>query len=213
MTCTVTIAPGRNFWTFARTDRDGATEEDVRQSAVALMWRLLGDGTPYELLPIPSAPGVTGAVIGAARPVVISAVRGSQFPALQEGQLVGRAQDCPELQLVKASKPWFVYVGFDWRSGATTIPWPALEVSALGLRSWGPGDQLDWLLFEARHAGAGGEDTTWATEWAKKAQEVAGEAADLAASAAKSILLPIAGVGFALTVVAAGYIAWSMRRG
>lgn len=191
--CDVKVVSGRNMWLLARTDRDGASEEDVLQSAVAFLQTVIGEqAKPYELIQIPDGrTDVATAVIGNARPVVVTAKRGPKGglppgPPLQ-GVLQSRQQDCDEIYTVKATRPWWVKVGFDWRASDRTIPWPRLRVNAIGLRDRETQFDNDWLLVEYRYAGETGEDISWGDAMIKEAGETLKEGVENVAKAATSL--------------------------
>lgn len=217
MNCKVPIVAGRNAWLLARTDRDGASEAEVLQSAQAFLAGVLGEPlSPHELISLPdSTDTVSVSVLGKARPVVITAERGqrdgihrgSELP----GVLLGRAQSvCDPLPLVNATRPWWVRVGFDWRGSDEWRPWPMLRVSPLGFRTRGEPDQNDWLLIEARDMGQapeGSEDPSWMAEQVKGVGDMASKAvAPLLKYGTR--LLWIVGGG-----VLAGAIVWAVVNG
>ena len=216
MTCKITIFPGRNAWLLARTDRDGASEAEVLQSAVAFMSAFLGDPLkPYEVLQLPDGRGdVATASMGSARPVVISAERGGpvhEGRALP-GQLIARQQNCDKIFTIAASKPWWVRVGFDWRGGQETIDWPRLRVNALGMRDRSSDHQNDWLLVEARYMGPEmGADESWSEGMINAAGDQLSNAAVALGEPIKSAMMWVAGL--AAVAVVGGVLLYSYQKG
>lgn len=199
----VTIKPGRNAWLFARTDRDAVDRSEAIQTGGALLKRVLGNASPlgsrsiFEVVQSPKGPSDVGRfVIGAARPVLVTATQDDR-PFLPVGDLAGRAEDCKAIRAIKAERPWWVSVEFDWRGPDTVIDWPHRAVNALGFETDEP-LALDWLLIEARHIGAAVEpDTSLGGEVAEAGGEVVKAAADAALGAGKLVLF---GAGAALAL-------------
>lgn len=207
MNCELTIHSGRNTWLLARTDRDGATEEEVLQSAVAFMHEVIGDPLkPYETIQLPDGrDDVATAIVGNARPMVLSAYRGDKSGIYDgrplPGGTVRRAQDCAEDYRVRATRPWWVRVAFDWRASDKVIRWPALEVNWWGYRSRGANPEADWILAEARYVGPEmADDRTWGGEMLKGASEAAEQAAVMLAKVGTGVFWAASG----LVAVAAG---------
>lgn len=209
--CKVPVMAGRNAWLIVRTDRDGASESEVLQSAVAFLQQVLGEPlSPFEVVTLPgSTDQVAYASLGKARPVVVTAERGDKSGfhngAALPGQLMGRGQDCDPLPHVKATRPWWVRVGFDWRGSDEWRDWPMLRVSGIGMRSWGEPEGNDWLLVEARFVGPEtGEDVQWL---AQQVQGVKGIASDAVAPLLKlgsTVVWVVAGAAAAAAAVMIG---------
>lgn len=190
--------------------------DDLIATCGAFLSRVLGraslaGGDPTDLIRSPNPPD--GALaswhIGAARPVVLYSV-GSKWPVeFEQGKRVGRAAYCGWYRNVIATRPRFLVVGFDWRGPKTWIPWPALHVSALGIRSRDTRrTDLDWLLIESWHRGpALLPDSSTAREYFEEAQEKARRAArsiSRIASAGQRAALVAVGAGTVL-LLAWGY--------
>lgn len=218
MTCQLQVRTGRNVWLLARTDRDGATETEVLQTAVSFVHGVL-EGGLVEHLQVPDGrPDVATAVIGAARPVVITAVRGGRdgiYRGPLPGELTARAQNCPgELMQVRATRPWFLRVGFDWRGADTTIDWPRLQVSWVGTRHRKEVTENDWLLVEARFAGDSpeGTDQSWVDAVVNGTGDRVADAVVPLAEAYKKVLLPVLlGVGAVVVVGGTAYIVSQLK--
>lgn len=158
----VTIRHGRNAWLLVRTDRDAPTPEDAVQTAGAFLNKVLqpasppADRNPLQVLQSPLENGGPFAgrfVIGAARPVVVRAfqVRDVLSPPQPAGA-TERHTDCARPLAVRAKKPWFVLVGFDWRAPDVRVSWPKRAVNFIGI----PRDtdlENDWLLLTAAYQG------------------------------------------------------------
>jgi hypothetical protein len=195
--------PGRNAWLLARTDRDSVTAAEAIQTGGAVLKRFLGNASPlgsrsiFEVVQSPKGPSDVGRfVIGAARPVLVTASQGDR-PFLETGDLVGRVEECAAVRSVAATNPWWVVVNFDWRGPETKIAWPHRAVNALGFESDDPFAR-DWLLLEARHIGAAVEpDTTLGGEVAAEAGEAVEKVAAAALGVGKVVLF---GAGAALVL-------------
>lgn len=143
----IELRQGRNLWRLMRTDRDGASEEQVIETvgpAVSKMIREAGmqDG-PWEILRTDSG-GNPKWRIGNARPVELVGLAryepenpaGPQL-ALPEGaqRIAERLQyPGPTLPTVAGKRPWWVLVDVWWRGPDTTIYWPGFRVNWLGNR-------------------------------------------------------------------------------
>lgn len=145
------IRTGRNVWIWARTDHDGASSDDCVRSGASVMSRLLPDVVPG-VVPPPSPKGPPGGsryVLGAARPLDVSAAR--KRPPVPPGQ-TWAAKDAGTFR-VAAQNPWFVTVDFDWRAPTFVLTeWPRRKVNILGFAVDDPLN-LDWLLMTATHTG------------------------------------------------------------
>lgn len=169
------VLRGHNRWVLARTDRDGADPEDVRETAGAFMSKALSSAQPLaqrSLLEFLSPPwqDATRFVVGAARPVIVQAhqpksVDESLRLSTPSGRLLGVYTACPTMRTVEAQVPWLVFVDFDWRAPDAVIPWPRRKVNAIGI----PQDvdlELDWLLLAAAFEGeAKFDDTSHSELW------------------------------------------------
>lgn len=188
---------GRNRWVLARTDRDAADEQEAVETAGAYLSRVLGYASPSNTRSVFERVSVVGDVsryvIGAACPVLISAMQPSGFGELAErlqfdGRLLGLYTQCDTFRTVKAQRPWVVSVEFDWRAPDTAIPWPRRSVNSLGIPSEDGDHELDWLLLGAWFAGDVQEPTcgTWWSQSVDEVKEQVGEAV----SAVKQAVVP-----------------------
>ena len=166
MTEHIPIAYGENVWRLLRTDRDGATREEVLQMVGPAMHFMLheageqfADLDPWQIV---VQTGPDGAEmpewrIGAARPIVaVEAQRGAMppFPMPEAARVLwSRAQYTgPGLPGVKFKKePWWILVRFWWRQDEAEITVPGYRVNAIGWHESDPEDlqQADWVLDKA----------------------------------------------------------------
>lgn len=158
----VPIRQGVNRWVLARTDRDGARAEEVRETAGAFLSRVLGPASPLHTRSIFERIGVPGTgsaefVIGSARPVLIDAEQpvtlSGQWARMIPlgGEVIAQWLECPVLRTVRAQRPWIVAVDFDWRAQDTVVDWPRRRVEyGVGIQD---DHQLDWLLLGAIYQG------------------------------------------------------------
>lgn len=212
------VRPGRNVWLLVRTDRDAASKDEAVQSAGAFLSRVLGRASPQgwdqtQFLQAPEPPGDALAefYMGAARPVLVLSA-GQQWPGMEwheGGTRLGRSIECKGTRLVKADRPWYLVVAFDWRGPDTWIPWPASFVNFIGVRASDTRrTDLDWLVNEAYYEGeAQAPDSSLGAEIVdfgeKKLQELGNEAKQLAEATGKRLLI-VAAVA-AVLLVAYGY--------
>lgn len=191
----------------ARTDRDGATAEQVVDTAGAFLARELGGASPLQLRNFTEhlstrQDGHQGRfIIGAARPVTITASRptgptGFELLAPRTGTVLANRAHCDVLRTVNAQQPWIVTAQFDWRAPSTRVDWPRRKVNfgAFPTRS---DHDLDWLLLGAAYLGRAKQpDTEWwsevTDEWLTDFQRAAARAKEAAAAEAQRIVVPIA---------------------
>lgn len=179
--CKLTIPRGANRWVIARTDRDGATRDEVITTAGAFLGRILSNASPPgQRSPFDKLPGFDDRfIVGAARPIDIidaeqpnSSAEAAQL-ARPGGELLARFTDCAVIRTVAAERPWIVIADFDWRAPSTEVPWPRRRVSDLGIPSAADND-LDWLVLSASFLGrAQNPDTTIGDELADDIGRVA----------------------------------------
>lgn len=150
-----TLGPGHHLWIWARTDRDAPTPDGVLDSAAALMARILDQrpgimpGSSGALLSERRPDGVQRYALGAARPVDVSRLdqRPPPLPAATAIRVSAEDQDRPFA--VKATRPIFVAVDFDWRGPVLQLAeWPRRKVNVFGFPVDDP-MSLDWLLLDA----------------------------------------------------------------
>lgn len=147
----VRVRPGPNSWLVQRTDRDAADAGDAIASLGSFLNRVLQFPSPAGLRGIFQVlhTSATGGrfVIGAARPIVVHPT--AERPAVPEGLEVDcRSDDTSLLRRVRAIRPWFLAVTFEWHGGLVQLPWPQHFASVLGSEASSDLD-LDWLLLES----------------------------------------------------------------
>lgn len=150
----VTIKHGPNSWLVQRTDRDEADRAAVIESAGAFLNRVLNNASPagyrgvFQLLS--ASPTGGRFVIGAARPILVT-VNDSR-PTRPDGlQVTGASTDGGLPRIVRARKPWFLQIIFEWHGGTVKLPWPQHFGAVLG-SELASETELDWLLLESLEA-------------------------------------------------------------
>jgi len=142
------LVPGPQAWRLLRTDKDGASEAQVRNTlgpALAKMLQEANDSAePWETIKT-----LEGYRIGAARPIRVLSV-GRQAEPLPEGPTLANRQDGVGnvVPTVAGSKPWFVNLDLWWRANATNIAYPGLRRDWLGRKVYGL-NGADWTLDKA----------------------------------------------------------------
>lgn len=147
----VRIRVGQNSWLVQRTDRDAADASDAVESLGAALNRWLNQASPAGLRGVFSTlhASSTGGrfVIGAARPILCQVHR--DRPPPPEGLVIdGKNEHSPLPRRVRALRPWYLSLTFDWKGGPISIPWPHHFASVLGSTCSSDLD-LDWLLLES----------------------------------------------------------------
>lgn len=151
----VRIKPGSNAWLIQRTDRDEAERSQVIESAGHFLNRFLNNASPAGLRGIFQTLHVSAIggrfVIGAARPILVTA--NDQRPTRPDGLRVAGSSSIPGglPRRVRALKPWFVSVVFEWHGGEVKLPWPQHAAHVLGSELVSD-LELDWLLLEQLEA-------------------------------------------------------------
>ena len=145
------VIQGEQYWRLIRTDRDGASREEILRMVGPFMAFALSEvstGGPQEKV---IKTGDLEWRIDKARP--IQALDASQeLLALPEGTTLGdrKSIDPKIIPTVRATKAWYVTVRFWWRGSSTEVTYPRQQVSAVGIATAGPlGAQSDWLLDRA----------------------------------------------------------------
>ena len=213
------VLRGHNRWIVARTDRDGVDREDAQRTTGAFLARILGPASPpgtrsiFEVLSVTN--DSTRFVIGAARPVDVSAVQ-PQNPSQANDLLLPGTSDtlislepnCPVRRTIRAQVPWFVDVQFDWRAPDVRIPWPRRAVSDAGLGDNEANNGLDFLLLAAYFGGDAREsDTDILDEMSQEARDAAKRALrGVSPVLLASLLGAAAGAGLL------GYALWRFRK-
>jgi hypothetical protein len=144
------LAIGENAWLLTRTDRDEAERSTVIESAGAFLNRCLNQASPAGFRGVFQTlhTNPTGGrfVIGAARPILVTAVR--TRPPTPEGLRIQNSVEKGQFaRRVRAKEPWFLSVIFTWHGAATAIPWPQHFGSVLG-SELASDTELDWLVLE-----------------------------------------------------------------
>lgn len=203
---TIPLRQGRNVWRLWRTDRDGASQDQVIETVGAAMVQFLrptGPSDPWDVIRTREKPPTWR--IGAARPVELRALeqheRGTTGPSMgtpSESGVLAERMSYPGkvLPTVRGQRPWWVLVDLWWRKPDTTIPWPGFRVGVLGQR-WRTVVDADWVLERAEFVPGAAEtlpdpgDETSLEEHAEHAAELAKVAIPPAV-----IVLAVAGVAY-----------------
>lgn len=214
------IATGENVWRLLRTDRDGATREQVLSQVGPVLFRLLSDADarssvlyPWELVVRTAPPGGPNPYewrIGQARPIeAIAAEQLEMPPPIAPGTVLGsRETVLPDtVPMVGGTAPWSVVLRFWWRGPASSVPYPAIAVTAtqLATRTW---DAPDYLLDRAVAPTSPDVDPgpeSWGEAEAKRAGDVV--APILRTAAAAYVGGQVIGLA-----VAAGLLLWWLAR-
>lgn len=145
------IVPGKNAWLVQRTDRDDTSAAGAVASSAAVFSRWLNQASPAGLRgmsqTLQATPQGGRFVVGAARPLLVqvSDVRPVTPP---EGlRISARASDGQLARAVRARRPWYLSVVFEWHGGPVSIPWPGHFGAVLGSECSSEVD-LDWLVLE-----------------------------------------------------------------
>jgi hypothetical protein len=194
----VRIVQGENVWRVLRTDRDGASADEIRSSAAGnyLKWALAPANTtaePWEAIPT----GDGEWTIGAARPVQMLVVSHDR-PALPPGVLLGDRQTslADVTPTVRAERPWWILLRFYWRAPSTTIPWPSLQVGTFGGRNR-VHSGADWTLDRAIALAGKSDLAEDDRNWSDRQVERAEQAVKSVFSGAGKVVAVVAGVGLA----------------
>lgn len=159
---TIAVVPGEQVWRLIRTDRDAASVAEVEATVGPAMAFFLAEAQPGASGSKVEAAIQTGPRewrIGAARPIQVVAIErfregdigpppGAALPEPETGGVLANRFDADGLPTVQGTLPWAVVVRFWWRGVAADLPFPALRVSPLGVRSREVVD-ADWYLDEA----------------------------------------------------------------
>ena len=148
----VRVRPGPNSWLVQRTDRDAAEAADAITSLGSFLNRVLQLPSPAGLRGIFQClhASATGGrfVIGAARPIVVAGGDRERPPVPEGLEVDCRSDGTALLRRVRAIRPWFLSLTFEWHGGAVQLPWPQHFATVLGSESSSDLD-LDWLLLES----------------------------------------------------------------
>lgn len=204
----IPLVQGEQIWVLIRTDRDGATADQIGSSVGDFMRWVLRNaaqaGTDITDLHQVIQTGPNEWRVGAARPVTLVSVERAR-PSYPVGQTIASRETYPGdgLPTVNGQTPWWVTIRFWWRAASTTVEWPSLIARVGSLTGFNIADysidQADWTLDRAIVPKAPVKDPGDAT-WAQ-AQEHRAEAA------ASSILGTGGKVVAGLAVVTVVYLA------
>jgi hypothetical protein len=197
------IIQGEQYWRILRTDRDGASRDEVLKMVGPFMAFALSEamtaGPQEKVIKTGPADGYEWR-IDKARP--IQALDASQeLLSLPEGTTLGdrKTADPVIIPTVRATKAWYITVRFWWRGTSTEITYPAQTVSSLGVATHGIlGSQSDWLLDHATAPAEPGQDpgdATWGTVIEEQTKETVKQVASAISFGAMGLVGVAAGLG------------------
>lgn len=174
----VPVMPGPNMWRVLRTDRDGATADELPQMAAAAMRVFLASpgerGRKHELV----RTGKHEWRFGRVRPMHVIHADRERF-SMPTSQLLGSREHLAFdlVPTVSGKQAWQVVVVFWWRGPQTEIDWPALKEGLFGRSYELTG--ADWLLDEAVVPPVAQDpgDQTWAEAMGSNAEQAVRDAA------------------------------------
>jgi hypothetical protein len=150
----VVIRKGSNAWLVQRTDRDEASSSSVIESCAHFLNRSLNQASPagfrgvFQQIHVSSSSGRF--VIGAARPILVTAH--DARPTRPDGlRTLATSADGQVPRRVRAVKPWYLQIVFEWHGGEVRLPWPQHAAHVLGSELVSD-LELDWLLLESLEA-------------------------------------------------------------
>jgi hypothetical protein len=200
---TLQLVPGVQRWLIARTDRDGASSEEIADMLSGfLQWSfrdlVVGDqpgASPEELWTTADHEWR----VSAARPIRLLESPRQTEPDIGQGRVIAAREQLEDLPLVNAARPWFIFIEIWWRGPPATIAWPCLTVGTFGHRSRDY-SEADWLLLRsvlpvAEIADPG--DATWSEAQAERIDDVVDAVKNSTVSAVKAVLIAL-GFGAAL---------------
>lgn len=204
---------GEQVWVMLRTDRDGASEQQVADSIGDLMrWVLReakSDETGITDLHQVISTGKNEWRVGSARPVQLVSI-GRDRPAYPVGVVLAAREQYPGegIPTVNGTTPWWVVVRFWWRGSATEVQWPSLiarvgSLTGLNVADYGV-DQADWTLDRAivpALTAIDPGDATWGATQTERVEEAAAEALTAAGTVAKVVtgVVVLAGLGWLIS--------------
>ena len=153
------VVAGEQVWRLLRTDRDGATREEVLAMVGPAMHHLLHEAgeqfasiDPWQLVVETDDQGVKRHEwrIGAARPIVAVDAQQSDLLLPKASRVLGSRVSTPgaELPTVVGQRPWRIIVRFWWRQPDSSVDYPGYAVNAVGWHDYRLTD-ADWLLDKA----------------------------------------------------------------
>jgi hypothetical protein len=210
------LRPGCQRWLIARTDRDGASADQIADWVAGFTQysfrTISGDqpgSSPEELI----STGEHQWRVSSARPVAITVLPHQDTPiGLNGATLIQGREQLDELPVLarETSKPWYLELEIWWRGPQATIAWPCLAVNAMGQRSHDYAN-ADWLLMaswvpKAIPADPGEES------WSEATEENVTEALEEAKEDVKKALSYGAIVAGVVAVALAGFYVASLAR-
>lgn len=195
----IELRPGLNLWRLLRTDRDGAKQAKVIQSAAAAVRYFVGEGLSPEanatLIPVRDREYRFGDV----RPLRVLDVSRKAGQSMPAGTLLADRMAVPgTVPTVRARRPWWVLCELWWRGPLRQIDYPGVRAGILW-PSWTL-DGADWVLDRAvyvpREAATDPGGSTWLESMGDQAQ-----AAFLRATDDLGDLLGSVGGGLAILAV------------
>ena len=185
---TIPLVQGEQVWVFARTDRDGASAEEIAGSVGDLFRWVMRNAKTSETglsdLHQVISTGEHEWRVGAARPIQLVSVD-RQRPPYPPGKVIASRETYPGegIPFVSGTSPWFVVVRFWWRAATTEIQWPSLIARVGSLTGLNVADytidDADWVLDRAIVPASTAKDPGDAT-WGKQQEDRAIEAAGTA---------------------------------
>jgi len=182
----IPIEQGEQVWVFMRTDRDGASADEIASSIGDLMRWVLRNAKTAETgiadLHQVVSTGDREWRVGAARPVQLVSV-GHQRPTYPMGKTIAARENYPGdgIPTVSGTNPWWVVVRFWWRAAKTEVQWPTLLAAVGSLTGFNVAaytiDQADWALDRAIVPAATDKDpgdASWGTVQGARAAQAAG---------------------------------------
>lgn len=155
---TIPLVQGEQIWVLIRTDRDGASADEIGRSVGNFMRWILRNaaqgGTGITDLHQLIQTGANEWRVGAARPIELVAVDRAR-PRYAAGQVIAAREQYPGegIPTVNGQTPWWITMRFWWRAQSTTVEWPSLvarvgSLTGLNLADYSI-DQADWTLDRA----------------------------------------------------------------
>ena len=211
---TIKLPAGEQYWVMIRTNRDGASADQIASSVGNLFRWVLRTAKANETgitdlnQVIPT--GTNEWRVGSARPIQLVSVshdRPSPFPA---GTVVATRATYPGpgIPTVSGDDPWWVVVRFWWRGPATEVEWPSLlarvgSLTSLHLADYAV-DQTDWTLDTAlvpteKHADPGQQ--TWGEAQTENVKETASKVAGTAVKVVAGVTVAAAVTAILITIL------------
>lgn len=181
----IPLVQGEQIWVLIRTDRDGATSDQIGASVGDFMRWILRNaaqaGTGITDLHQVIQTGPNEWRVGAARPISVISVERSR-PSYPAGTTIAARETYPGdgIPTVNGETPWWVTIRFWWRAASTTVEWPSLVARVGSLTGFNIADysidQADWTLDRAIVPNAPVKDPgdqTWTVAQGKRVENAA----------------------------------------